>query len=82
MPLNRCRSWRGQAFEVPVMETNLLAGITTSEFSPALKTASVFGSLRALIITRTVGRLIIELLFGGIGLAILGGAAWRFLVRH
>ena len=64
------------------MEPNMFAQITTSDFSPALKVVTVLGGIGALINASMVGRLIIKLLFGVIGLAILGGAAWWFIAKH
>ena len=61
---------------------NILAQITMSELSPALKIATVLGGIIALFVAIKVGQVMIKLLFGLIGLAILGGAAWWFLVRH
>ena len=53
-----------------------------TEFSPALKAAVVLGGVIALFIAMKVGQVIIRMLFGLIGLALLGGAAWWFLMRH
>jgi hypothetical protein len=53
-----------------------------SDFSPALKAASVLGGIIALFIAIKVGQVLIRLLFGLIGLALLSGAVWWFLVRH
>jgi hypothetical protein len=53
-----------------------------SDFSPALKAAIVVGGIIALLIAMKVGQVVIRLLFGVIGLALLGGAIWWFLVRH
>jgi hypothetical protein len=61
---------------------NILAQITPSEFSPALKAVAVLGGMIALFIAIRVGQVMIRLLFGLIGLGLLGGAAWWFLVRH
>lgn len=63
------------------MEMNVFAQLTTSEFSPALKVATVLGGVIALFVAMRVSQVLIKLLFGLIGLAILGGAAWWFLVR-
>jgi hypothetical protein len=60
---------------------NIFTHITTSEFSPALKAATVLGGIIALFVAIRVGQVLIKLLFGLIGLAILGGAAWWFLAR-
>jgi hypothetical protein len=64
------------------MEMNIFAQMTTSEFSPALKVATVLGGIVVLFVAMRVGQVVIKLLFGLIGLAILGGAAWWFLLRH
>jgi hypothetical protein len=61
---------------------NILAQITLSEFSPALKVATVLGGIIVLVVAMRVGQVLIKLLFGLTGLAILGGAAWWFLGRH
>ena len=61
---------------------NSFAQITTSEFSPALKVATVLGGIVALFVAMRVGQVLLKLLFGLIGLAILGGAAWWFLARQ
>jgi hypothetical protein len=53
-----------------------------TEFSPALKAAIVLSGVFALFIAMKVGQLMIRMLFGLIGLALLGGAAWWFLMRH
>jgi hypothetical protein len=64
------------------VEPNIFAQITTSEFSPALKVATVLGGMVALFVAMRVGQVLIKILFGVIGLAILGGAAWWFLLKH
>ena len=61
---------------------NIFAQITPSEFSPALKAATMLGGMIALFIAIRVGQVMIRLFFGLSGLALLGGAAWWFLVRH
>ena len=61
---------------------NIFAQMTMSELSPALKVATVLGGMLALFVAIKVGRVMIKLLFGLIGLAILGGAAWWFLAQH
>ena len=53
-----------------------------TEFSPALKAAVVLGGVIALFIAMKVGQVMIRMLFGLIGLALLGRAAWWFLMRH
>jgi hypothetical protein len=58
---------------------NMFAEITMSEFSPALKAAAVLGGIIALFVAIKVGQVMIRLLFGLIGLALLGGAVWWFL---
>jgi len=50
-----------------------------SELSPVLKAAMVLGGIIALFVAMKVGQVMIRLLFGLIGLAILGGAVWWFL---
>jgi len=62
---------------------NIFAQIAMSELSPTLlRVAAVLGGIIALFVAIKVGQLMIRLLFGLIGLALLGGAAWWFLVRH
>lgn len=61
---------------------NIFAQITMSEFSPALKAAVVLAGIIALFVAIKVGQVMIRLLFGLIGLGLLGGAGWWFLVRH
>jgi len=61
---------------------NIFAPVATSEFSPALKVATALGGVIALFVAIKTGQTVIKLLFGLIGLALLGGAAWWFLVRH
>ena len=53
-----------------------------SEFSPALKIAIVVAGIVALFVALKVGQVIIRLLFGLIGIALLGGAVWWFLLKH
>lgn len=53
-----------------------------NELSPILKAAIVLGGIIALFVAIRVGQVMIRLLFGLAGLALLGGAAWWFLVRH
>ena len=60
------------------METNIFTQITTREFSPALKVATVLGGIVALFVAMRVGQVLIKRLFGLLALAILGGAAWWF----
>ena len=60
----------------------MFAQIAMSEFSPALKVAAVLGGIIALFVATKVGHVMIRLLFGLIGLALLGGAVWGFLMRH
>ena len=52
------------------------------EFSPALKAGVVLGGVIALFIAMKVGQLMIRILFGLIGLPLLGRAAWWFVMRH
>jgi hypothetical protein len=61
---------------------NIIAAIAMTELSPAMKAAVVLGGIIALVVAMKVGQVMIRLLFGLIGLALLGGAAWWFLVRH
>jgi hypothetical protein len=53
-----------------------------SDLSPALKAATVLGGIIALFVAMKVGQVLIRLLFGLIGLALLAGAVCWFLVRH
>ena len=53
-----------------------------SGFSPALTAAIVLGGIIALFIAIRIGQVMIRLLFGLIGLALLGGTVWWFLARH
>src|ERR1043165_672399 len=52
-----------------------------SELSPVLKVATVLGGIIAPFVAMKVGQAMIRLLFGLIGLAVLGGAVWWFLLR-
>lgn len=61
---------------------NMIAQSAMTEFSPALKAAVVVGGVIALFIAMKVGQVMIRLLFGLVGLALLGGAAWWFLMKH
>ncbi len=61
---------------------DILAQITMSGFSPALKAVTVLGGIIALLVAIKVGKVMIRLVFGLIGLALLGGAVWWFLVGH
>jgi len=61
---------------------NIFAQTTMSELSPALKAVTVLAGIIALFVAIKVGQVMIRLLFGLIGLALLGGAVWWFLVRH
>jgi len=52
---------------------NILAQITMGEFSPVLQTAAlVLGSIIALFVVLKVGQIMIRLLFGMLGLALIG----------
>jgi hypothetical protein len=73
---------RRRALENTTVEMNIFAQMTMSEFSPALKAATVLGGIIAVFVAIKVGQVMIRLLFGLIGLALLGGAVWWFLVRH
>jgi hypothetical protein len=54
-----------------------------TDFSPAVKiAATVAGAILALFIAMKVGQVIIRVIFGLIGLALLAGAAWWLLARH
>jgi len=59
------------------VEADVFVQITRSEFSPALRVTTVLGGF----VASMVGRLIIKLLFGALGLAILGGATWWLLAK-
>jgi len=61
---------------------NIFAQTTMSELSPALKAAGVLAGIFALFVAIKVGQIMIKLLFGFIGLVLIGGAVWWFLVRH
>jgi hypothetical protein len=61
---------------------NIFAQATMSELSPALKAAGVLAGIIALFVAIKVGQIMIKLLFGLIGLVLIGGAVWWFLVRH
>ena len=53
-----------------------------SEFSPALKVVTVLGGVIALFVAVKVGKVIIRLLFGLIGLALLAGVVcWLLAAR-
>jgi hypothetical protein len=82
MPLSSCVSPRRHAWETTTMEMNILAQMTMSESSPALKVATVLGGIIALFVAIKIGQVMIKLLFGLIGLALFGGAVWWFLARH
>ena len=60
----------------------MFAQIAMSECSPALKAAAVLSGIIALFVSIKVGQVMIRLLFGLIGLALLGGAVWWSLVKH
>jgi hypothetical protein len=53
-----------------------------SDLSLALKAATVLGGIIALFIAIKFGQVLIRLLFGLIGLALLSGAVWWLLVSH
>lgn len=53
-----------------------------AEISPVLKAAIVLGGVIALFIAMKVGQVMIKLILGLIGIALLGGAVWWFLMRH
>jgi hypothetical protein len=82
MPLGGCISPRRHALERTTMEMNIFGQVTMNEFSPALKVATVLGGVIALFVAMKIGQIMIKLLFGLIGLALFGGAAWWFLARH
>ena len=52
-----------------------------SEFSPAFKVLMALCGIIALFVAIKVGQVMFRLLFGLVGLALLGGAVWWFLVR-
>jgi hypothetical protein len=81
-PLNRCRPLQRRALESTTVEMNIFTRITTSEFSPALKVATVLGGIVALFAAMRGGHVLIKLPFGLLALAILSGAAWWFLARQ
>lgn len=56
--------------------------MTMSEFSPALKAVTLLGGVIALFVAIKVGQVMIRLLFGLVGFALLGGSVWWFLSRH
>jgi len=53
-----------------------------SNLSPVLKVALVLGGVIALFVAIKVGEVVMKLLFGLVGLALLGGAGWWFFVRQ
>ena len=55
---------------------------TMSDLSPILKVAIVLGGVIALFVAIKVGEVVMKLLFGLIGLALLAGAGWWFFVRQ
>ena len=59
---------------------DILAQITISEFSPALKAAIVLSGVIVLFVAIKVGKVMIRLLFGLVGLALLGGVVWWLLL--
>ena len=59
---------------------DILAQITISEFSPALKAATVLGGVIVLFVAIKVGKAMIRLLFGLVGLALLGRVVWWLLL--
>ena len=62
---------------------NIIMQTALIEFSPALKAAAlVLGGIIALVAAIKVGQILIRLLFGLIGFALLGGAVWWFLLKH
>ncbi len=72
-----------RAWEKLNEDMNLLAQTAMTEFSPALRAAAlVGGGIIALVVAIKVGQVMIRLLFGLIGLALLGGAVWWFLLKH
>jgi len=60
----------------------MLTQTALTEYSPTLKVVVVLGGVFALFIAISVGRVVLRLLFGLAGLALLGGAAWWFLIPH
>ena len=61
---------------------NIFGQMTMSELSPAWQAATVLGGMFALFVAIKVGQVMLRLLFGLLGLAILGGAGWWFLMRQ
>jgi hypothetical protein len=58
---------------------NAFVEITTSDYSPAFKIATLLGGVVALFVAIKIGQFMVKLFFGVIGLALLGGAAWWLL---
>jgi hypothetical protein len=52
------------------------------EFSPIMQVAIVLGGILALFVAIKLGQVLIRLLFGLVGLALIGGAIWWFLGKH
>lgn len=62
---------------------NVIPQIAVMEFSPAMKAATlVVGGVIALVVAIKGGQVLVRLLFGPIGLALLGGAVWRFQLER
>jgi len=53
-----------------------------SDLSPILKVAIALGGVVALFVAIKVGAVLMKLLFGLIGLALLGGAVCWFIGKH
>ena len=56
--------------------------VAMSDFSPVMKGAVVLGGVIALFVAVKVGQVMVRLLFGLMGLALIGGAIWWVLVKH
>ena len=60
---------------------NTLVPIAMVELSPAWKAAVALGGIAALFIALKVGKFMVKMFFALVGLVLLGGAAWWFLMR-
>ncbi len=60
---------------------NMLVQVAMVELSPAGKGALALAGLVALLIAVKVGRFMVKMFFVLVGLALLGGAAWWFLMQ-
>ena len=57
-------------------------GQTTNISSPVAKVIIVIAGLLVLYVAFKVGAFILKILFGLVGLALLGGVIWWFFFRH